>query len=760
MAIGMFAGLSDTFPTLADLKAFNATFPIAGQPNGGYPAIGAVASTEGLNYRWDGVSSGVPGLPGWVLITTASSNLVMSGGGTAQDYAGFSTRAAFVTWASGKTPAAGTVIAAEGLFYRYDGVSTSISALPGWIFVDVLQLEHAGAKGDGTTNDRSPFNALGASIVGGRYIEMPNRYLLTSGALVINSRISLKGRLSAWDSTDRAGWMTSKSTVVLDPIYPINMQNGSGMSELVILRQGLNTAAVDVAAVAAYSGTGINLKSAGHALDRMAIFGFQWAVTTDDVNTARLRFHDLNIDCTNGIRLLNDLGGSEFIRVRCEPNLTAGSDAVIRRTGIGLSLGGGALGTVDGPVLTDCFMYQDYGYVFTGMNSVRSVDCMSDGPRTTAEGIGLQVLGDSTEHSYTNFRVASHRGGVYIDTIRSDLTTPCTHYFTNFMAWQNRDYAMTVKQGIVYIGGGAIKRSPSSDHDGVNLGQGLVADGPNAVIYVDGVDFSNLTTALTAINGGTIYYGPRCRFGAFITNFSVTSGGGQVLPLSFAMTGDVTKAVNSNVTTLATVNSNVGTFGDAFSNPAINVNGKGLITAVSSIKKQPARMARAGATLVRFFPSTIFAGTGVLSLPADKLSFWPVPLPEGYSPDTLEWEVTTLGAGNARVGVYLHDPATNGPGALWYDSGLVSVAATGIKTNTLTTPLSGRDMVWVALHMSIATGIRAGASNGIGVFGGVSLAAQTCGFTILTAFAALPADASILTLVPTGDRAQMALYKA
>lgn len=49
-----------------------------------------------------------------------------------------------------------------------------------------------------------------------------------------------------------------------------------------------------------------------------------------------------------------------------------------------------------------------------------------------------------------------------------------------------------------------------------------------------------------------------------------------------AITGDVTSSVNSFATTLATVNANVGTFGSASVIPSFTVNGKGLITAVTT----------------------------------------------------------------------------------------------------------------------------------------------------------------------------------
>jgi hypothetical protein len=55
-----------------------------------------------------------------------------------------------------------------------------------------------------------------------------------------------------------------------------------------------------------------------------------------------------------------------------------------------------------------------------------------------------------------------------------------------------------------------------------------------------------------------------------------------------ALTGDVTTSAGSIATTLATVNSNVGSFGSATQSLTATVNGKGLITAVSAQTVTPA----------------------------------------------------------------------------------------------------------------------------------------------------------------------------
>lgn len=55
-----------------------------------------------------------------------------------------------------------------------------------------------------------------------------------------------------------------------------------------------------------------------------------------------------------------------------------------------------------------------------------------------------------------------------------------------------------------------------------------------------------------------------------------------------AFSGDITTSAGSAATTLATVNSNVGSFGSATASPTYTVNGKGLITAAANVTITPA----------------------------------------------------------------------------------------------------------------------------------------------------------------------------
>jgi hypothetical protein len=66
------------------------------------------------------------------------------------------------------------------------------------------------------------------------------------------------------------------------------------------------------------------------------------------------------------------------------------------------------------------------------------------------------------------------------------------------------------------------------------------------------------------------------------TNASNISSGTLAAARLPALAGDATSSAGSSTLTLATVNSNTGSFGSSSSIPVITVNGKGLVTAVST----------------------------------------------------------------------------------------------------------------------------------------------------------------------------------
>jgi hypothetical protein len=91
-------------------------------------------------------------------------------------------------------------------------------------------------------------------------------------------------------------------------------------------------------------------------------------------------------------------------------------------------------------------------------------------------------------------------------------------------------------------------------------------------------DFANQGTTTTVLHGNAA---GAPSWGAINLSTDVT---GTLPSTTFpALTGDVTTTAGSVVTTLATVNSNVGSFGSATAVPVIKVNAKGLVTAVSTV---------------------------------------------------------------------------------------------------------------------------------------------------------------------------------
>ena len=119
---------------------------------------------------------------------------------------------------------------------------------------------------------------------------------------------------------------------------------------------------------------------------------------------------------------------------------------------------------------------------------------------------------------------------------------------------------------------------------------------------------TDITSVGTLVGGAT---------GAGFTVNLGTSTISGTLPASAhpALTGDITSTAGALATTLATVNTNVGSFGSSSSIPTFTVNGKGLITAAGSVTITSVGTLVGGATGAGF---TVNLGTSTISgtLPA------------------------------------------------------------------------------------------------------------------------------------------------
>ena len=131
--------------------------------------------------------------------------------------------------------------------------------------------------------------------------------------------------------------------------------------------------------------------------------------------------------------------------------------------------------------------------------------------------------------------------------------------------WQLGDFIIFNGTAWDHIDGG------SSEVISVNGKIGAVA------LVLASSDFANQGTTTTFLKGNAAG-NPSWSAISLTTDVTGTLQAGQ-FP---ALTGDITTTAGSLATTLATVNSNVGTFGSSSAVPVITVNEKGLVTAVST----------------------------------------------------------------------------------------------------------------------------------------------------------------------------------
>lgn len=95
-----------------------------------------------------------------------------------------------------------------------------------------------------------------------------------------------------------------------------------------------------------------------------------------------------------------------------------------------------------------------------------------------------------------------------------------------------------------------------------------------------------------------------------LTNTHILVGNGSNVAADVAMSADATLA-NTGALTLATVNSNVGTFGSATQVAQVTVNGKGLVTAASNVSITAGHTIQDEGTPLTTRANLNFVGTGV-----------------------------------------------------------------------------------------------------------------------------------------------------
>jgi hypothetical protein len=207
---------------------------------------------------------------------------------------------------------------------------------------------------------------------------------------------------------------------------------------------------------------------------------------------------------------------------------------------------------------------------------------------------------------------------------------------------------------------------------------------------------------------------------SFVTNASNLTGTLQAAQMP-ALSGDVSASVGSTILTLATVNSNVGTFGSGTAIPVITVNGKGLVTAVSTTgltlgTAATQNIGTSGANVPLLSGNNTWSGTNnfsnatvnsnVVLTTSSPIAASQLPSFSGDISTVAGSTVATLATVNANTGTFGSTTAipvltVNGKGLITAVSTVVlgSAAVQNIGTSGATVPLLSANNTWTGQQL-------------------------------------------------------------
>lgn len=319
---------------------------------------------------------------------------------------------------------------------------------------DVVSVKDFGAVGNGTTDDTTAFqNAVDAGFP--KIVVPDGRYLIESADLTIPPQVSLVTiGATPPDSTERFTLDDKPIVLILGNNKKIILENSASVKGLTIIQKTTYTALAQLPSgqpltindVNKYSGTAIECGACPY-IGYCLIIGFDRAIDTLTANTPRGRLEYLMIDCINGVRIDQDLGGWDLYNVHCGPVATNKNnnypipDTDNVRTGIGIEF----KNLSDWSTVTNCFTFNNTGFKITECNSIKFVGCGADNPRTTTGTVGFSLNGTGTcrENMFIGCQTAAMPIGIY-------QNVPDNHrnLFLNTVVW-------SCNRGIDIVGGDA-----------------------------------------------------------------------------------------------------------------------------------------------------------------------------------------------------------------------------------------------------------------------------------------------------------------
>lgn len=282
----------------------------------------------------------------------------------------------------------------------------------------------APTSGDATAAFQAALNY--ASTLNGATVYFRGIYSILSN-LTVPKNVALMGDLVSPGQQQAGGtggdYDSLGSVLKVSSTATITLNHAASLTKCVVIRSGLDLPFANLAAaqdgVAAFAGTAVTIGGDDVLVEHVLFLGFEKAIVSN--NRQRMRFYNVQGDCTNGIEIANSLDVVYLDHCHFWPFTTANyswtaddtTQKILTRTGIAFHL----LTRTDWVQITNCF---SYGY-FRGMrlhnaNSVRVTavahDCPVSGTSPAYAGsIGFLIEGTSVDAKFVNCYTAGKTDG-------------------------------------------------------------------------------------------------------------------------------------------------------------------------------------------------------------------------------------------------------------------------------------------------------------------------------------------------------------